>query len=74
MSCCMALTTCPAAATAAAAVPGLSAAFASILHSNRAAAHQGQSQWVQAVADCCRSKALDPQYAKVCGKMGSYLN
>lgn len=47
------------------AVPGLSAAFASILHSNRAAAHQGLAQWAQAVADCCRSKALAPAYVKV---------
>lgn len=59
--------------TEALAVPRLSAAFASILYSNRAAALQGSSLWLQAVADCCRSKALVPSYAKAQSRLASLL-
>ena len=36
-----------------------------VLHSNRAAAHQGLHQYADAVADSLRAKALDPTYGKV---------
>ena len=42
-----------------------SPAFAAVLHSNRAAAHQGLNQHAEAIADSLRSRALDPSYCKV---------
>lgn len=50
-----------------------SAAFAALLYCNRAAAYQGQQQWVHAVADCCRAKALDPSYAKAHSRLAALL-
>jgi tetratricopeptide (TPR) repeat protein len=44
---------------------GLCASMAGLLYSNRAAAYQGLGQLSLALADCCRAKALAPQYAKV---------
>ena len=52
----------------------LSAAFAAVLYCNRAAAYQGQQQWVHAVADCCRAKALDPGYAKAHSRLAALLS
>jgi hypothetical protein len=53
-------------AALAAAQPG-SAAFAAVLHANRAAAQQALGAHVAAVSDCLRATALDPGYAKVLG-------
>ena len=40
-------------------------AFAAVLHANRAAAHQAQGNFADAIADSLRAKALEPTYAKV---------
>ena len=50
---------------AVAACDNASPAFAAVLHSNRAAAHQALKAWPEAIADCLRSKALDPSFIKV---------
>ena len=41
-----------------------SIAFAAVLHSNRAAARQLLGQHAEAIADCLRATALNPEYAK----------
>ena len=41
------------------------AAFAAVLHANRAAVLQAMGRLPEAVADCLRASALDPSYAKV---------
>ena len=50
---------------AVAACDSASPAFAAVLHSNRAAAYQALKAWPEAIADCLRSKALDPSFTKV---------
>ncbi|KAK9813108.1 hypothetical protein WJX72_009189 [[Myrmecia] bisecta] len=50
-----------------------SAAFAAVLHSNRAAAYQAQQQYAEAIADCGRAKALDTQYAKAYSRLATLL-
>ena len=50
---------------AVAACDNASPAFAAVLHSNRAAAYQALKAWPEAIADCLRSKALDPSFTKV---------
>ncbi|KAL6746757.1 hypothetical protein V8C86DRAFT_3149221 [Haematococcus lacustris] len=47
--------------------------YAAVLHSNRAAAHQGLHNLVDALADCGRAKALDPGYARATTWMASVL-
>ncbi len=42
-----------------------SPAFAAVLHSNRAAALQSQHLHAEAMADCLRSRSLDPSFTKV---------
>lgn len=55
--------------TSALAAAQLPPAIAAVLYSNRAAAHQGLSNFALAIADCCRAKALTPGYAKVSSKI-----
>ena len=50
---------------------GSSASFSAVLHSNRAAAHQGLGSLMEAVADCGRAKALDPSFLKAHTRMAS---
>ena len=50
---------------AVAACDNASPAFAAVLHSNRAAAYQALKAWPEAIADCLRSRALDPSFTKV---------
>jgi DnaJ family protein C protein 7 len=52
---------------------GASAAYSAVLHSNRAAAHQGLGSLMEAVADCGRSRALDPSFLKAHTRMASLL-
>ena len=42
-----------------------SPAYAAVLHSNRAAALQSQCLYAEAMADCLRSRSLDPMFTKV---------
>ena len=42
-----------------------SPAFVAVLYSNRAAALQAQRAPAEAMADCLRSRALDPRFTKV---------
>lgn len=42
--------------------------FAAVLYCNRAAAHQCLENWADAIADCARAKALNPDYVKVSSK------
>ena len=41
-----------------------SPAYAAVLHSNRAAALHSQCYYAEAMADCLRSRALDPRFTK----------
>ncbi|PSC71960.1 isogeny subfamily C member 7 isoform A [Micractinium conductrix] len=59
--------------TEALAAGGLSPAIASVLLSNRAAAHQHLKQRAQAVADCSRAVALNPSYAKAHSRLATLL-
>ena len=43
--------------------------YTAVLHSNRAAALQSQCHHAEAMADCLRSRSLDPGFTKV-GKEG----
>lgn len=42
----------------------VSAAFAAMLHSNRAAAYQQQGRLLEALSDCSRAVALNPRYTR----------
>ncbi|KAG1671449.1 hypothetical protein FOA52_003107 [Chlamydomonas sp. UWO 241] len=52
---------------------GGSCAYAAVLHSNRAAAHQGLGNVMEALADCARSRALDPSYVRAHTRMAALL-
>eukprot|EP00891_Asterochloris_glomerata_P007206 jgi/Astpho2/7206/fgenesh1_pg.00113_%23_41_t len=58
---------------AVAACDNASPAFAAVLHSNRAAAYQALQAWPEAIADCLRSKALDPSFTKAHSRLASLL-
>jgi DnaJ family protein C protein 7 len=49
------------------------AAFAAVLHANRAAAHEAQGRLPEAIADCLRASALDPGYARAHSRLGGLL-
>lgn len=52
---------------------GGSCGFLCVLLSNRAAAYQSLSNWTQAIADCCRAKALADNYAKAHSRLATLL-
>lgn len=47
--------------------------FAAVLYSNRAAAHQGLGQITDAMADCARARALDPNYVRATTRLATLL-
>ena len=51
-----------------------SAVFAAVLYCNWVAAYQGQQQWVHAVVDWCRAKALDPGHAMAHSRLAALLS
>ncbi|KAK9838488.1 hypothetical protein WJX81_002562 [Elliptochloris bilobata] len=50
------------------------AAFAAVLHANRAAALQALGRLPEAIADCLRASALDPTYARAHSRLGALLS
>ncbi|GLC56095.1 hypothetical protein PLESTB_001063800 [Pleodorina starrii] len=52
---------------------GCCPAYAAVLHANRAAAHAGLGAIADAVADCCRARALDPSYYKANSRLAAYM-
>ena len=46
-----------------------SPAYAAVLHSNRAAALQSQCHYAEAMADCLRSRSLDPRFTKATARL-----
>ncbi|KAK9821859.1 hypothetical protein WJX74_006223 [Apatococcus lobatus] len=50
-----------------------SPAYAAVLHSNRAAALQSQSLHAEAMADCLRSRSLDPRFTKAHTRLATLL-
>ncbi|KAG1672230.1 hypothetical protein FOA52_002931 [Chlamydomonas sp. UWO 241] len=54
-------------------VLGSSVAYAAVLHSNRAAAHQGLGNLTDALADCARARALDPSFVRAHTRMAALM-
>ena len=52
---------------------GCSAAFAAVLHSNRAAAQKALGALTDALADAGRAKALDPGFLRAHTRMATLL-
>jgi len=53
--------------------PVCSTAFAAILHSNIAAAYQQEGLRLEAIASCCRARALSPSYSKPYSRQATLL-
>ena len=47
--------------------------YASILHANRAAAHSALGSLTEAIADCCRARALDGGYPRAVSRLAGLM-